>query len=271
MIWLLGTVFIASLLGSLHCVGMCGPFALLAGAGNRSRDDDARPAQTWAPPLLYNFGRLLTYAGVGALFGAAGMAVNSLSGDYGSSLSTWQQTATWIAGLMMIAVGLIGITRFAGWTVRLPNVARPLQKLLQALFRRTSKLSRLKRALVIGMLTSLMPCGWLYTFAITAAGTGSPLSGMAVMTAFWLGSVPVLLALIPGVNLLQRLGKSTQRQLPLIMSSLVILTGLFTLVYRAPVMALQQSTVVSGCEPLQEQLLNVDQDELPCCKSGDDP
>jgi uncharacterized protein len=269
MIWLLGTVFLASLLGSLHCVGMCGPFALLAG-GHRAGEVDTRSRSAWSAALFYNFGRLITYACVGILFGAAGMAVNKLSGDFGSSISFWQQSATWIAGSLMIGVGLVGVARFYGWRVRLPNIVRPLQKVLQELFRRTKHLTRHRRALVIGMLTSLMPCGWLYAFAITAAGTGSPFYGMLVMIVFWLGSVPVLLALIPGVNLLQRFGKSTQRQLPLIMSSLVILTGMFTLVHRAPVMAIQQSSVVSGLEPLQQQLTDFDQSELPCCKNGND-
>ena len=269
MIWLLGAVFLASLLGSLHCVGMCGPFALLAG-GHRTGQGETRSRGAWYPAIFYNLGRLVTYACVGILFGTAGMAVNKLSGDYGSSISLWQQTATWIAGLLMIGVGMVGVARFWGLKTRLPNIVRPLQKVLQALFQRTKNLSKIKRALVIGMLTSLMPGGWLYTFAITAAGTGSPLHGMLVMVVFWLGSVPVLLALIPGVNLLQRLGKSTQRQLPLIMSSLVILTGMFTLVHRAPVMAIQQTSVVSGLEPLQQQLKDVDHSELPCCQSGGD-
>ncbi len=270
MIWLLSTVFLASLLGSLHCVGMCGPFALLAGGGQRSGKRETRSNSVWLSAVFYNGGRLITYSFVGAVFGAAGMAVNTLSGDYGSSISLWQQTATWIAGLLMIGVGIVGAARFFGWRVRFPNVVRPLQRVLQALFKRTQRLSGFQQALVIGMLTSLMPCGWLYTFAITAAGTGSPFTGMLVMIVFWFGSVPVLLALIPGVNLLQRFGKSTQRQLPLVMSSLVIVTGIFTLIYRAPVMAIQQSSVVSGFEPLQQQLTNVEQSELPCCKSGVD-
>ncbi|MBL8856276.1 MAG: sulfite exporter TauE/SafE family protein, partial [Planctomycetaceae bacterium] len=58
MIALLVTVFVASLLGSLHCVGMCGPFALLAGTG------DGRSFRA-APTMAYSAGRLISYVAVG--------------------------------------------------------------------------------------------------------------------------------------------------------------------------------------------------------------
>ena len=53
-----------------------------------------------------------------------------------------------------------------------------------------------------GLLTALLPCGWLYLFALFAAGTGSWLSGSVVMIAFWLGSVPALVAVVMSTKLL---------------------------------------------------------------------
>ena len=66
MTTILATVFVASLLGSMHCVGMCGPFAILAGTG------DGKSFQ-WKPTIAYSLGRLISYSLVGLLFGTMGL------------------------------------------------------------------------------------------------------------------------------------------------------------------------------------------------------
>lgn len=252
---LLGTVFIASLLGSLHCVGMCGPFALLAGANARTR------AAAVVPTLAYSFGRLITYSIIGLVFGALGMAINQSS----AAIHHWQQAATWLAGALMILVGLISLLRWWGLPIRLPSFARPIQSGLKMCFQRTLALKPLPKALVIGMLTSLMPCGWLYTFGITAAGTGSPWLGLALMVAFWAGTVPIMTALMLGLS---RIGHRLQRTLPAIMASLVILIGVFTIAFRAPVDLSPMSQHihwVDSSETLVEQVQQIDSSQLPCC------
>ncbi len=248
---LIGTVFVASLLGSLHCVGMCGPFALIAAS------DPDRRSSAAIPTLAYSFGRLLSYSLVGLAFGTLGMAINQ-----GSSFTAWQQTATYVAGILMIVVGLIALARQLGVRIRLPQVATPVQRLLQSAFRRTAAMPPLARALTIGMLSSLMPCGWLYTFAITAAGTGSPIWGLFLMISFWAGTVPIMAALMMGVG---KFGQRVQRRIPLVMASVVVLLGFFTLAYRAPIALGGEQEVVTGLDALQEQVSNVDHSELPCC------
>ena len=253
MLVLLGTVFIASLLGSLHCVGMCGPFALLAGANSERRKSAV------VPTLAYSGGRLVTYSIVGLIFGSLGLVLNQ-----GTSFANWQQSATYIAGGLMIVVGLIAMARYFGVRIRLPKVLSPMQRILKAGFARTKALPPIQRAFAIGALTSLMPCGWLYTFAITAAGTGSPFWGVAVMAVFWMGTVPVMAALMLGFD---RIGTSIQKRLPVVMASLVILIGVFTLVYRAPVVIGSEAHVVSGVEALTNQVFDINQEELPCCSN----
>lgn len=249
---LLGTVFIASLLGSLHCVGMCGPFALLAGSGAKTR------AAAVAPTLAYSGGRLISYTLVGLIFGTLGMALNA-----GTSFSSWQQSATYVAGVMMIVVGLIALVRCLGWRVQLPQVFQPIQKVLQSAFNKTKSLSPAKRAVTIGMLSSLMPCGWLYTFAITAAGTGSPLWGAVLMATFWAGTVPIMAALMLGFG---QMGASIQKHVPVTMAVIVIAVGVFTLAFRAPIaMAGQPVEVVNGSQNLIQQVETIDHDALPCC------
>lgn len=250
---LLTTVFVASLLGSLHCVGMCGPFALLASV------DPHRRVAAMAPTFAYSVGRLLTYSMVGMLFGALGMALN----HGGESIAPWQQSATYVAGVLMIVVGVISLLRYFGVQARLPGSVAPLQKLVQWGFGAATNLTPVPRALAIGAITSLMPCGWLYTFAITAAGTGSPLWGLILMATFWAGTVPVMTALMLGSC---HLGKSIQRQLPMIMAILVVMLGAFTILFRAPVAIGAETNVVTGAANLTEQVSTIDHAELPCCQ-----
>ena len=68
------------------------------------------------------------------------------------------------------------------------NVAAPLFAwLVQIRGRRAAQ-----RAWLVGALTGLLPCGWLWAFVVSAAGTGSPAAGAAVMAVFWLGTVPAM-------------------------------------------------------------------------------
>jgi len=267
---LLGTVFIASLLGSLHCVGMCGPFALLA-----STNPQARSAAV-GPTMAYSFGRLITYSIIGLLFGGLGMAINQgATINQGGAVSQtgainhWQQTATYVAGGLMIAVGLVALARYFGVRIGLPTFATPLQRFLQSAFQRTIQMKPLPRAITIGMLTSLMPCGWLYTFGITAAGTGHPIPGMILMMVFWAGTVPIMTALMLGVN---RISHRLQAKIPLMMAVLVLALGVFTIAFRAPIDLSGMNDLVavdSRTETLTEQITNIDQAMLPCCAGKD--
>lgn len=225
---LLTTVFVASVLGSMHCVGMCGPFALLAGTG------DGRRFRV-APTVAYSLGRLTSYAVVGMLFGGLGMALNQ-----GVALSSWQQTGTMVSGVLMVVVGAIALARQCGVQIKLPRIAGPLEKTLGLVIRFGRELSPIRRATLIGLASSLMPCGWLYVFALAAASTASPLGGVLVMAVFWAGTVPIMAALGLGWG---RLSGRFQAKVPIIMAVMVILIGVFTMVHRSPI---DLSTVVVG-------------------------
>jgi sulfite exporter TauE/SafE len=255
---LLGTVLIASLLGSLHCVGMCGPFAMLAAASNQQRRSVLFPA------AAYSLGRLVTYTIVGVIFGSLGMALNRGSSlILGIPVGSVQQTATFVAGGLMIAVGVIALGRQLGMRIKLPMLAGRVSAMLQVLFRRVTDQPPLRKAFSIGALSCLMPCGWLYTFAIVAAGTASPLWGAVVMVAFWSGTVPIMVALMMGLS---RIGRSIQQRIPVAMAGLVILIGVFTIAFRAPIAIGSDMTVIHETDDLIQQVRAVDHTELPCCR-----
>lgn len=212
-------ILTASLLGSAHCAGMCGAFLLFA------VDPGAeRPANRLALNVAYNTGRLITYVVLGMIAGCVGSAVN-----LGGSELGLRHAAGFLAGAMMVAFGLVALLRACG--VALPRAPLPpaLTGLAVRGHRLADRLPVLARAGAVGLLTTLLPCGWLYAFVITAAGTGGPLRGAVVMGVFWLGTLPIMMTLGLG---LQALAGPVRRKLPLATSILVTAVGLWTLAGR---------------------------------------
>ncbi|TWT97562.1 hypothetical protein Pla108_17140 [Botrimarina colliarenosi] len=217
---ILVAVLSASLLGSLHCAGMCGPFCGVAVRGGRSR------GEAMALHAAYHGGRLTTYVLVGAAAGAAGAML-----DLASRLAGLQPIALALAGGVMVLFGLSELARQRRWTGRFARFGHwrlpaAWTRLMQRGQRFAARQSALPRALTIGLLTTLLPCGWLYAFVVTAAGSGSAASGAAVMAAFWVGTLPVMLSLGVGV---QRLTGVLGDRLPMATAVALIGVGLFTL------------------------------------------
>ena len=224
MFAVLSGVWIASVLGSPHCVGMCGPFVALAVV---RRGPEAAATGTDRRVLAYNLGRLIAYTAIGVLAGGLGMAI-----DAGGRLAGAQRAATTLAGITMICVGVLQLLAHVGWSRRRSRASQAVGRLAHAVGRRARAWPASSRAVGLGLATSLMPCGWLYVFAVAAAGTASPLSGAATMAVFWLGTLPAL-TLFGAV--LGRLSQRARRVLPVVSAGLVLAVGVFTLVMRAPI------------------------------------
>jgi len=187
---LLGAVLAASLVGSLHCAGMCGVFVAMATGGGASR---AR-LQT-----MYHGGRLVGYSVLGAASGAVGRAL-----DLGAESVGLTRVAAIIAAVTIIVIGAAAVAKELG--ARLPRAGTP--RWAQRAFERgaaaAQRVGPTRRALAIGLLTVLLPCGWLYAFAVVAAGTASPALGSLVMATFWIGTVPVLAFIGLGAGAVRR-------------------------------------------------------------------
>jgi hypothetical protein len=211
------TVLAASLVGSLHCAGMCGGFvAFYAGAAGR------RPGLAHA---AYNLGRLAAYATLGALAGTLGAAL-----DLAAAPAGIQRAAAVLAGVLIALWGTRTLLETAG--VRVARLDPPAA-LRSAVARGVAAVAAqppVTRALVIGLLTGLLPCGWLYAFIVTAAGTGDPLRGAGLMAVFWLGTLPVMAGL--GVAV-QALAGGFRRWVPALCAVAMIVVGLFAVAGRA--------------------------------------
>jgi sulfite exporter TauE/SafE len=164
--------FVAGLVTSLHCAGMCGPLAcsLMPVKGDQS---DAQTVTT-----VYHLSRLSSYAVLGALAGGLGQAPLTWISQSGLR---W---LPWVMVLFFVALAL-------RWDRHLPKLA--------ALGRATLGLqswlrgrSRTQAAAALGFATPLLPCGPLYFLVALAFLSGSAIRGVEFMLAFGLGTVPLL-------------------------------------------------------------------------------
>ena len=178
------TIISIAFLGSFgHCVGMCGGI-VIAYSSTKIKSHWTKQVQALAH-LLYSFGRISTYMILGALFGLVGGVVtfdNLTSGIF-----------LLFTGLMMVLVGLslLGKIKFLTILEHTCSKSPIYQKTFKSLLGSQSLFS----FYLLGMLNGLLPCGFVYVFAITAASTGSAFWGAFVMLIFGLSTVPALFSL----------------------------------------------------------------------------
>ncbi len=216
---LLLTVAGMSLVGSLHCAGMCGPIVAFY-----SGSDETKGAKRWQAHVAYHAGRGVAYASLGAVAGAIGAAV-----DLAGSAAGLGHIAVVVAGVVMVLWGVALLFAAGGWNV--PHLGMPegIQGRTVEMLRRLREKPPVARALLIGLATALMPCGWLYGFAVLAAGTGAVFSGALVMIAFWAGTVPVLLGI--GMSVQAVVGR-LRRHVPVVAAIFLIIVGMYAVLGR---------------------------------------
>ena len=210
------TIISIAFLGSFgHCIGMCGGI-VLAYSTIKIEPASSKVSKTVAH-LLYNFGRVLTYTVLGALFGAIG-GVATFS-------NTANGTLLIIAGVAMVLAGLSLMGKIKFLTVIEHSISSSnfYKKSFQKILHSKSNVS----FFILGMLNGLLPCGFVYFFAITAASTASPIYGALVMFIFGVSTIPAMFSL----GFLSSLASATSfRNMMMSLSSVaVILYGLFTL------------------------------------------
>lgn len=211
----------ASLLGSVHCAAMCGGFVCFYTGTTAGQPTQTRTMHTH---VMYNVGRLLSYATLGATAGALGAHITHLS-----ALAGIARGAAIVSGSLLIIWAISdllarsGSRMFAG--ARSPSVPIVWQRAAGAVLLRIRQQPLGLRAFTTGVLTGALPCGWLYVFVAAAGGAGSALGGVMSMTVFWLGTLPALVAVGLGA---QRLLVPFRERLPQLSAAVVLITGILT-------------------------------------------
>ena len=207
------SALILGLLGSFHCVGMCGPIAFVLPV------DRTNNYKKITQITLYHIGRLLTYSIIGLIFGIIGK---------GFYLFGFQQQLSIVIGITMIVVVLIPYNTFNKY-----NFSKPIYKIISKV--KSSLGTALKKKspdtfLTIGFLNGFLPCGLVYMAVFGAIASGNALEGSLYMAIFGLGTIPLMTTAIYFSNFLKgTLRQKIQKAIPVfvvLIGALFILRGL---------------------------------------------
>jgi sulfite exporter TauE/SafE len=210
------TALIAGLLGSAHCVAMCGGIATALGM-TRAGEDPRRTR-----PLLYQLGRITSYGCAGALAGALGAATGAVL-----AIGGWSEILRLATALVVVIIGLdiaLGAGTRARWLRAPERVGALLWRRVAPALGGLVPTRPALRALSLGLLWGWLPCGLVYSVLLAAAVSGSASGGAAIMLAFGLGTLPAMLGLSYAGARLPRAHGSFAR----VLGALIVACGLWT-------------------------------------------
>ncbi|UCF35754.1 MAG: sulfite exporter TauE/SafE family protein [Acidobacteriota bacterium] len=181
----LSVPFTLGVLGSLHCIQMCGPLVL---SYSLPLSSHSRRNQVMAH-LFYNLGRMITYGALGAVAGAAG----AMAGSVGR-IAGVEHVVTITVGILMIMAGVL----MTGWIPQGPLSSFVALRPLSSLGNRVGRMMKSAHPankLLMGLILGFLPCGLVYSALLKAVETAQPLSGALTMVAFGTGTAWSLLLL----------------------------------------------------------------------------
>ncbi len=209
-------VFLGGLLGSAHCVGMCGGFALSIGIGSRGFAANLRRQ------LVYTAGRIFTYSFFGVVAGYAGLWLASRAHWWSNA----QAALSVAAGVLLVGQGLLALgympRRF--WPKAAPGGSICLAGTFVGQFLASPRLSHV---LLAGVFTGFLPCGLVYGFLALASSSANIWDGLLTMSLFGAGTAPLMILAGTGSALFSH---AARRNLMRISAVCVGLTGLISIV-----------------------------------------
>jgi len=171
------TGFIIGLLGSVHCIGMCGPIVLALPSTSNSN---------WVvllTRLLYNFGRVLTYAFLGAVFGLFGSRLDLIG---------LQQNSSILIGVIIL-IAVLMPAKYKNLLTQ-TKIYQSFISTIKSSFAKLMSRKANSSFLLFGIVNGFLPCGFVYVAIGGAVATESVLSGTLFMALFGLGTLPIMLA-----------------------------------------------------------------------------
>lgn len=232
MLW---TALIFGLLGSFHCIGMCGPIAFMLPV---SRDNEL---MKFFQVLLYHAGRLLAYGTIGLAFGVVGKTLD---------LFGLQQQLSIITGIIMITIILFPAAKFSKF-----NISGPISIAIGKI--KSSMGSLLKKKspdmfFTIGVLNGFLPCGLVYLAVFGAVAAGGTLQGSLYMVLFGIGTIPLMTSVVYSRGLI---GPSLRNKVRKMIPAFVVILGVIFIMrgmglgipFLSPAPAIAEVTSQASC------------------------
>ena len=194
------------LIGSLHCIGMCGPIAIALPLGNKGL------LNRIIGGLTYNIGRIITYGILGAIFGLLGQGIE---------MAGLQQWASILLGIALI-LSVVAPALFRG-KVKFEQFFFGYAGKMISSFRRLFAISSIPSLFLIGLLNGLLPCGLVYIAIAGAINTNDLFSGINYMIIFGIGTIPIMLAIPLLGNLI---GNKFRKRYSKVLSGFIIILGI---------------------------------------------
>ena len=210
---MLYTALIFGLISSFHCIGMCGPIAMMLPVNHKNQSIKALQI------LTYHLGRLTAYGSLGLIFGFLGK---------GFYLAGLQQTMSIVVGVMMIVIAVVPEKIFAKY-----NFSKPIYKLISKV--KSTLGSQFKRKspdalFTIGLLNGFLPCGMVYAALFGAIAMQNELMGVSYMLLYGIGTIPLMSAVVYASNFLSfPIRGKIQKAIPIVavvIGTLFILRGM---------------------------------------------
>lgn len=238
------SALIFGLLGSFHCVGMCGPIAFLLPVDRQNN------LRKFLQILLYHLGRITSYGIIGLAFGLVGKSL---------SLFGLQQQLSIIIGVLMLIFLLVPSRKLGGnkisaiWMKWIGNLKNSLGKELRK--------KRLDTFYSVGFLNGFLPCGLVYMAVFGAIATGNALYGASYMLLFGLGTIPLMTGAIWVGNFISvNVRKYIRRTIPVflgIIAVMFIMRGLgLGIPYISPKQQGEKVSATYECQSTNEMLKN---------------
>lgn len=199
--------FVLGLLGSFHCIGMCGPVAFMLPLNRKDQ------TKRWLEILSYHLGRILMYGLLGSVFG--------LLGQY-FQIFGFQQYISIAIGVIMIVMLLLP-RQFMKRLPLTPFIYKCVGKLKKAIGLQL-KTKRKTTFFTLGFLNGLLPCGLVYMAVFGAVANTNSLNGAFYMMAFGLGTVPLM---TPAIYLGNFLKQSARQYILKYIPIFVFIIGVF--------------------------------------------
>lgn len=210
-----GFAFLAGILGSFHCIGMCSGFPILVSNVTKTSRFEHLLRQ-----LIYNFGRIFTYFFLGVLVGFLGFMINKME-----PVLNIQIVISIIIGLVIIFVGLQIMGLFSerqipGFT----PIYQILKRMMSSFIRQRGRLA----PFLLGLLNGFLPCPLIYGFLLVSLSRGTPQEGALLMLSLGLGTIPAMFLV---ATVYQRVSPFMKMNLSrLIPGALMIIFGIITVV-----------------------------------------